>query len=174
MKIEEEITQTKSFRNEYHKATVNIHFTSKWMTRFYSDVLKNYELTVQQYNILRILKGQFPESATVKHIHDRMLDRMSDTSRIVELLRQKGLVERTICETDRRKMDVLITQKGIRLLREIEKEDEKMDDLMRSLNKKEVSQLNTLLNKLRSVLSFFFYYSFPLTIFFSDDFILMN
>jgi len=153
MQLEKEIHQVKGFRNHYHKAAVNVIYTGKWMSQFHADIFKPYKLTIQQYNILRILKGQHPRGITVKLIRERMLDRMSDASRIVELLRKKDLVERTIRQTDRRKMDVLITQKGVQLLEEIEKENERMDKRLSSLNEHEITQLNSLLDKLRNFVS---------------------
>lgn len=149
-KLEKEIHQVKPFRNNYHKVAVNLIFTGKWMIQFHSDVFKEYNLTIQQYNILRILRGRNPEATTVKLIRERMLDRMSDASRIVELLRKKKLVERNICGEDRRKMDVAITQKGLDLLEEIEKENERMDKRLSELNEEEIVLLNDLLDKARS------------------------
>lgn len=150
MTLEKEIYQVKPFNNDYHKAFVNINYTGKWLSQFTSDFLKPYNLTPQQYNILRILRGKFPVATTIKYIRERMLDRMSDASRIVELLRIKGLVERNICLGNRRKMDVLITQKGLYLLGEIEKEIyTRIDNRLSALNEHEVTQLNFLLDKLR-------------------------
>jgi DNA-binding MarR family transcriptional regulator len=149
MLLEKEIKQTRPFRNDYHKASVNLVYTGKWMIQFHTDIFKRYGLTIQQYNILRILRGRYPGATTVKLIRERMLDRMSDTSRIVELLRKKGLTERNVSGEDRRKMDVLITQKGLDLLQEIEKENERMDQRLFTLNREEVVQLNTLLDKVR-------------------------
>jgi len=149
MMLEKEIHQVKPFRNNYHKAAVNLVFTGKWMIQFQSDVFKQYNLTIQQYNILRILRGRNPGAATVKLIRERMLDRMSDASRIVELLRKKKLVERDVSGEDRRKMDVVITQKGLAILEEIEKENERMDKRLSELNEKEIVLLNDLLDKVR-------------------------
>ena len=149
MILEKEIQQTKPFRNYYHRAAVNLIFTGKWMIQFHSGVFKKYNLTFQQYNILRILRGRNPEAATVKLIRERMLDRMSDASRIVELLRKKGLLERNTNNTDRRKMDVVIAQKGLDLLEEIEKESERMDNCLSTLNEEEIVLLNNLLDKAR-------------------------
>ncbi len=149
MILEKEIQQVKPFRNNYHKASVNLIFTGKWMIQFHSDVFKKYDLTFQQYNILRILRGRIPGVSTVKLIRERMLDRMSDASRIVELLRKKKLVERNICSEDRRKMDVVITQKGLDLLTEIERENERMDKRLSALNEEEIVLLNNLLDKVR-------------------------
>ncbi len=150
MKLEKEIQQVKGFRNDYHRAAVNLIFTGKWVIQLHSDIFKPYHLTTQQYNILRILRGQYPKATTVKLIRDRMLDRMSDASRIVELLRKKKLVERTIQQLDRRKMDVIITDKGLQLLKEIDaKENERMDNYLNKLDAAEINQLNFLLDKLR-------------------------
>jgi MarR family multiple gene transcriptional regulator MgrA len=149
MLLEKEIQQVKPFRNNYHKAAVNLVFTGKWMIQFHSYVFKQYNLTIQQYNILRILRGRNPGATTVKFIRERMLDRMSDASRIVELLRKKKLAERNICGEDRRKMDVVITQKGLDLLEKIEKENERMDKRLSALNEEEIVLLNDLLDKVR-------------------------
>lgn len=149
MKLEAEIKQVKPFRNNYHKASVNLVFTGKWMIQFQSDVFRKYHLTIQQYNILRILRGQYPGAATVKLIRERMLDRNSDASRIVELLRKKKLVERVICDHDRRKMDVTITQKGLDLLNDLVKENERIEKRLSALNEEEIIQLNELLDKVR-------------------------
>jgi DNA-binding MarR family transcriptional regulator len=119
------------------------------MIQFHSYIFKQYNLTIQQYNILRILRGRNPGATTVKFIRERMLDRMSDASRIVELLRKKKLAERNICGEDRRKMDVVITQKGLELLEKIEKENERMDKRLSALNEEEIVLLNDLLDKVR-------------------------
>ena len=150
MSLESEIFQVKPFRNSYHKAAVNIIHSGKWMLQFMADVLKPYSLTPQQYNILRILRGKYPEATTVIYIRERMLDRMSDASRIVELLRKKGLVERNVNEGNRRRMDVSITQKGLKLLEETEKDEERTDKYLTTLDEQEISQLNFLLDKLRN------------------------
>lgn len=136
------------------------------MLQFISDVLKPYKLTLQQFNILRILRGKYPEAIMVSYIRDRMLDRMSDVSRVIENLRKKGLVERTAAVDDRRRMDIVITDKGMQLLDEIKKENERMDKHLSSLSEQEISQLNFLLDKLRNVLSFFFIIVFPLSVIF--------
>ncbi|HEY8689311.1 MAG TPA: MarR family winged helix-turn-helix transcriptional regulator [Chitinophagaceae bacterium] len=148
-KLEKEIQQVKPFRNNYHKAAVNLIFTGKWMIQFHSYVFKKYNLTIQQYNILRILRGKYPVATTLKLIRERMLDRMSDASRIVELLRKKKMVVRNICGEDRRKIDIIITQKGLDLLEEIEKENERMDKHLSALNEEEIVLLNDLLDKVR-------------------------
>ncbi len=148
MKLEDEISQEK-FRNEYHKAAVNLIFTYSWVRSYQEKAFKPNGITMQQFNILRILRGQHPNTANIKLIRERMLDRMSDCSRIVEKLRVKGLIERTVCPSDRRHVDVVITKKGLKLLSQLDPISEEIDKFFSNLNEKEVSQLNELLDKLR-------------------------
>ncbi len=148
MKLEKEISQ-KQFRNEYQKAVVNIVYSFNWLYSRQVSLLKPFDITLQQFNILRILRGQYPKPATIKLIKERMLDKMSDASRLVEKLRVKGLAERTICVNDRRNVDVLITEKGLALLKEADVAAEKMEDLLSPLNVDEAKQLNDLLDKMR-------------------------
>lgn len=148
MKLEDEILQ-KHFRNEYHKAAVNVIFSYNWLVDYQVRLFKPYGITMQQYNILRILRGQYPKPATIKLIKERMLDKMSDASRIVEKLRLKGLVDRNICPNDRRNVDVCITDKGLELLSQLDKHDDEVDAKLSTLNKEEIAQLNDLLDKLR-------------------------
>ncbi len=148
MELEKEINQ-KKFRNESHKLMVNIIYTFNWLNGFHSDFLKPYKITYQQFNVLRILRGQQMQPASIKLIRERMLDKMSDASRIVEKLRMKGLVERHICQHDRRSCQVFITQKGMDLLSEIDVNEAKQTELMISLSEAEKVELNFLLDKLR-------------------------
>lgn len=148
MKLEDEILQ-KHFRNEYHKATVNVIYSYNWLVDYQVKLFKPYGITMQQYNILRILRGQYPKPATIKLIKERMLDKMSDASRLVEKLRVKGLAERNICSNDRRNVDVCITEKGLELLSQIDKHDDEVDLKLSTLNTEEITQLNNLLDKLR-------------------------
>ena len=148
MKLEEEITQTK-FRCEAHKLGVNLVFTYNWLDAFHSRFFKKYGITMQQFNILRILRGQHPGPATIKLLKERMLDKMSDASRIVEKLRVKGLVERNICPNDRRHCDVVISEKGLELLADIDKENATIDSVFSNLSEDEKRSLNGLLDKLR-------------------------
>ena len=148
MRLEDEIKQ-KSFRNEYHKLAVNILYTHGWLLEFNNKILQKFNLTAQQYNELRILRGQHPNTASVNLLKERMLDKMSDVSRLVERLRVKGLLERTICEIDRRRADVKISDKGLELLRDIDKLNTEFDKLFSNLSPKETDQINNLLDKLR-------------------------
>ena len=148
MTLESEIKQ-KKFQSEYHKAIVNIVYTYNWMIEKQTRQLKPFDITLQQYNILRILRGQHPNPATVKLIKERMLDKMSDVSRLVEKLRIKELVNRNICLHDRRNVDVYITEKGLGLLKELDPKEKEMGEFMSNLSKNEIEQLNTYLDKLR-------------------------
>jgi DNA-binding MarR family transcriptional regulator len=148
MKLEQEISQ-KTFRNNYHKAIVNLIFTYNWLYEKHSKLLKPYGISIQQFNLLRILRGQYPNPATVKLIKERMLDKMSDASRLVEKLRIKGMVDRNICPEDRRTVDVIITEKGLKLLEKTDKMEKDFNQLLSNLKSNEIDQLNVLLDKIR-------------------------
>jgi DNA-binding MarR family transcriptional regulator len=114
------------------------------------DVLfKGSQITIQQYNVLRILRGQYPNPCCIKLIKERMLDRMSDASRIVDKLNAKELIKRTETQTDRRFVDVVITDKGLELLQSLDYIDETSEQFFKSLSIKEINSLNDLLDKLR-------------------------
>lgn len=149
MGIEKEI-QTQNFRNEFQKVGVNIIFTANWFTERFKQILDEYDITNQQFNILRILRGSKRPLSTLQ-IRDRMLDKMSDTSRIVDRLVKKELVEKTICEADKRLVDIRITDKGLALLMELDNRNEDTDNLLKGLNQEEALQLNHLLDKLRDI-----------------------
>jgi DNA-binding MarR family transcriptional regulator len=148
MKIEEEISQLK-FRNNNHKSAVNVIYTFNWLYEKHMELLKPFGLTIQQFNILRILRGQHPKPANVKLLKERMMDKMSDASRLVEKLRAKGLVDRKICDKDRRNVDVLITEDGLKLLENIDEHETEFDKLTANLSNDEMDQLNNLLDKMR-------------------------
>ena len=148
MKLEQEIKQPK-FRNEYHKLAVNVLYTNGWLVNLYSNLFSKHDITSNQYNILRILRGQYPNPTTVNLLKERMLDKMSDASRLVERLRTKGFVKRDLCSKDRRCVDVIITDKGLYLLKEIDKLNDKHDSFLKNLSESEAKKLNNLLDKLR-------------------------
>ncbi len=148
MKIEQEIQQ-KAFKSEYQKLLINILFTHGWIMSHQKRLFDDHNITTAQFNILRILRGQQPDPVSINILKDRMLDKMSDTSRLVERLRLKGLVERKICNEDRRKSEVRITEKGIKLLKELDYVDDKYNEIFASVDEKEAKTLNRLLDKLR-------------------------
>jgi len=147
--IEEEIKQ-RTFRNLRHKSLVNIIFTGNWVTALHSRFLKEFGISEQQFNILRILRGQHPKPASIVLLKERMLDKMSDVSRLVERLRTVGLLERTPNATDRRAVDVRITEQGLALLHAIDQRSEEVDAMIHTLSDEELLQLNHLLDKIRS------------------------
>ncbi len=147
MSLENDIQQ--KFRNESQKAILNILYTSYFIQDRMNMLFKQYDITRQQYNVLRILRGQHPGHASVNLIRDRMLDKMSDASRIVERLRLKQLVSRKGAEKDKRAVEVTITEAGLQLLREMEKPVEEFEALLKNLTDEETRQLNLLLDKIR-------------------------
>ena len=147
MSIEKDIQQ-QAFRNEYQKATVNIIFSSNWLQEKVKTFLDPEDITPQQYNILRILKGSKKPMSTLQ-IRERMLDKMSDTSRIVERMQKKGLVNKEICPTDKRLVDVVISQEGIELLSKLDAHNELLDNILGKLSVEEAKLLNYLLDKIR-------------------------
>src|SRR5580704_15288280 len=115
MRIDDEI-QSSKFEDNYHKAVININYTYSWLNNFLRERFEKYNLTRQQFNILRILRGQYPKPATVNLLKERMVDKMSDASRIVDRLVQKELVSRCTNTRDRRAVDVRISEKGLEIL----------------------------------------------------------
>ena len=148
MSIEKDIQQPK-FRNEYHKTVVNLIFTYNWITEKTKQFFEKGDITSQQYNILRILRGAGKPLSTLQ-IRQRMLDKMSDTSRIVDRLVKKELVQKVICKTDRRLVDVTITDTGMQLLDRLDSYNEQMDSMLGNLNEEEAKMLNQLLDKIRN------------------------
>jgi DNA-binding MarR family transcriptional regulator len=148
MEIGREIKQER-FKNEHQKMLINIFFTSSWLSSKHSCTLKPYGISVQQYNILRILRGQHPTPVTINLLIDRMLDKNSNASRLVEKLRLKKLVERAVSSDDRRAVNVVITQKGLSLLLELDKQEEQFLKELKNLSAKEAELVSSLLDKLR-------------------------
>lgn len=148
MKIEDEIKQTK-FNSEYTKLIINLVYTGNRMNFKTNELLKVKNLTLQQYNVLRILRGQHPNPATVNMIIDRMLDKMSNASRIIDKLEDKKLAVRKINLKDKRCADVMISEKGLELLKELDSEIKNIEKSNIHLSLQEVKILNDLLDKLR-------------------------
>lgn len=150
MKIEDSIKQQLPFSSEREKLMVNLMYTASWLNLIQTKFFKEYDLTVQQYNILRILRGQKGKPLGIQSITERMIDKMSNSSRLVEKLRLKGLVERTECPDDRRQVNVSITKRGLNLLDTIQSGIQEMQDVFASLSEDETRELNQLLDKLRT------------------------
>lgn len=149
MKIEEAIKQTKPFKSKEQKLTVNLMYTSNWLSHKMREFFKDYGLTTKQYNILRILKGA-SVPVSVAFIRERLLDKVSDVSRIVDRMSSKELVKKNVCSKDKRLVDIALTHKGEMLLKSINENIVYLDRLMSGLNTKELNALNKLLDKLRS------------------------
>ena len=148
MKIEEAIQQPK-FDNERHKALVNILYTHNYLINNISEELKSFDITRQQFNVLRILKGQHPKGITILLIRERMLDKLSDASRIVDRLQKKGYVNKTASKDDRRAVTVKISKKGLGLIQRLEPASSNFNEMLNQLTKKEASLLSDLLDKIR-------------------------
>lgn len=150
MSIEADIKQTTPFRSPYQRVLVNVMYTSNWLASSQMQMLKPFGLTLQQYNVLRILRGQSPNPVKVSDITERMLDKMSNASRLVDKLVAKKLVLRTECPSDRRAVDVVITDAGLALLTKLDVHQGEWSEIQRSkLTEEEAFQLSQLLDKLR-------------------------
>ncbi|MFC5284846.1 MarR family winged helix-turn-helix transcriptional regulator [Pedobacter alpinus] len=148
MEIEKEIHNQK-FSNNFQKASVNIIYTYNWLNGFIKKELDKSNITNQQFNILRILRGQHPKPTTINTIRERMLDKMSDASRIVDRLVQKDLVKRSICEKDRRAVDIVINENGLKLLENIKLEEAMTKSFQSNITEEEAQTLSNLLDKFR-------------------------
>lgn len=148
MSLENDIQQPE-FRSESQKAILNILYTSYFIQDKMNELFKQYDVTRQQYNVLRILRGQHPGHASVNLIRERMLDKMSDASRIVERLRLKELVVRKSAEKDKRAVEVSITDAGLKILSDMQEAVDEFESLLDNLTEQETHQLNQLLDKIR-------------------------
>lgn len=148
MRIEDEIQST-NFEDNYHKAVINISYTYGWINNFLRCHFEKNNLTSQQFNILRILRGQHPKPATINLLKERMIDKMSDASRIVDRLVQKGLVTRCTNSRDRRAVDIVISDEGLKILSKMDEEFKTKEFLREHLTEEEAGQLSDLLDKLR-------------------------
>ena len=150
MSIEEELKGR--FRNEYHKAAINVIYTAKVMTYNFGQTLKKHEITEQQYNVLKILRGFRSEGPlSINFIKERMLEKNSDVSRLVDKLFNMDLVVRSESKTDRRVKDVDISEKGLQLLGNMDSCENEVDKLFSNLDQDEIQELNRLLDKARKV-----------------------
>ena len=146
----EDIIQQKKFTDDYHRAYVGFAYLYNQIDYIQQQLFKEYGVTPQQYNALRILRGQHPKPATVGLIKERMIDRNSDASRIVERLRKANFVERVTCENDRRAVDVVITEKGLALLKRLDPVINTINDPLKTLDATEIGELNAMLDKILS------------------------
>jgi DNA-binding MarR family transcriptional regulator len=148
MSLEEDIKQEK-FENEFQKVAVNLLFTSSWLYNINADRLKAHDITPEQFNVLRILRGSHPKALMLAEVTCRMIDKSSNATRLVEKLRLKGLVKREICEGNRRQVDIFITDKGLAILKKIDAEESNWISMLKNISKAEAQELNRVLDKLR-------------------------
>lgn len=148
----EEAIQQRRFHSASHRSHVNIVYTASWLNHRMAAVLKPYGLSLQQFNILRILRGRGNEPSTIKLLTERMLDKMSNASRLVDKLKEKGYVQRQECPSDRRRVDIVITQGGLDIIGQASQAVEIMwDETFINLTDEDSEQLCFLLDKLRAV-----------------------
>jgi DNA-binding MarR family transcriptional regulator len=147
MGIEQDIQQP-NFRNEFQKMGINLLYTANWLNEQIGKMLSEEGVTQQQYNILRILRGSTTPLSTLK-IRERMLDKMSDTSRIVDRLIAKELVVKNTCEKDKRLVDITLSPKGLDLVDQLDQYNERIDALLKGINESEAQMMNQILDKIR-------------------------
>lgn len=148
MSIDKDIQQAK-FRNAYQKAGINLIYTMAWIRERTKVIFDSEDITSQQFNILRILRGSYPQPLSTLQIRERMLEKMSDTSRIVDRLIAKGLVKKVTCKNDRRLVDVIITDKGKKMLERLDAKQDQIDGVLGNLSEKDANILSDLLDKIR-------------------------
>ncbi len=148
MKLEDEIKQAR-FDDDFLKAILNILVTADRISSATNATLRPFGVSKEQYNVLRILRGQHPNPATLQLISERMISQSSNATRLVEKLRTKGFVERSLCATNRRKVDILITKKGLDVLEEVDPLVVASGNRMRTITDEEARTLNKILDKMR-------------------------
>lgn len=148
MSISDDIKQ-KTFEDEHQKALINLLYTYNHVIGEMNIFFKSLDITRQQYNVLRILRGQHPKPASVNLIKERMLDKMSDASRIVKRLFEKDLITRKISLDDRRAVEITISEKGLKMLEDTDQQVNDFRHLIKKLSNSEAKELNFLLDKLR-------------------------
>jgi DNA-binding MarR family transcriptional regulator len=148
MSLKKDIHQHARFHSEHHKSIVNLIYSYNWVVERMKIWLKDEHITLQQFNILRILRGSKTPLSTLR-IRDRMLDKMSDTSRLVDRLILKGLAMKKPSQEDKRLVEVSITQKGLKVLERLDDRSGDMDAIVSALSASECKTLNHLLDKLR-------------------------
>ncbi len=149
LRIEDAI-KVKKFPSKQQKLSINLIFTTSWAGTRLQEFFGEYDLTSSQYNILRILRGHYPNSMTTSKISERMIHRDAGASRLVDRLIKKGLAKKSVSEVDRRLVDVVITPNGLDALSKMDAERGRIDDIFGNLSEEEIDQLNDLLDKLRS------------------------
>ncbi|MEZ5015599.1 MAG: MarR family transcriptional regulator [Flavipsychrobacter sp.] len=147
----EELIITKPMKDPYMRAYINIMYTGVWLQQNVSQVLKPFDITEPQYNVLRILRGQQGSPMNLYEIQDRMIQKMSNVSRLIDKLLVKGLVERNECQDNRRRVDIVIREAGLKLLEDIEQPLLAMlGNVSKNITEEEARMLGDVLDKLRN------------------------
>jgi DNA-binding MarR family transcriptional regulator len=150
MKLSEEIKQAE-FPDPHMEAMLNLHFTSHWLYRVFHEQLKDFDISNEQYNILRILRGNRAGTYNLCEVQERMLNRTANATRLVEKLRKRGLVSRRTSEEDRRRVDIAITEEGLDLLAEMDLPVQEIERrTAQALTNEEARTLTRLLEQLRA------------------------
>jgi DNA-binding MarR family transcriptional regulator len=142
------VIKQNQFESNYQKVLIGIMVANSRFEERQNFILKQYDISLQQYNVLRILRGQYPNMSTLQLVKERMIDRMSDVSRIVERLRKNALLTRVPKSADRRAVDIRITERGLSLLKEIDNDLPYFYEPIKNLNIEDSTQLSRLLDKL--------------------------
>ncbi|MDR3680690.1 MAG: MarR family transcriptional regulator [Flavipsychrobacter sp.] len=150
MKLEQAI-QTTKFKNEQHKATINILYTTYWLKTHVSSSMKQYDITMEQFNVLRILRGRHPEKMCVKNIGSRMIEKSSNVPRIIDRLEAKKMVERVTSAEDKRESLISLTEKGLINLDLASKTLDEINARVIGITEEEAAVLNNLLDKMRKI-----------------------
>lgn len=148
MRIEDEIHQ-KEFKNDYRRLLTNLLFTNNWLNQQLMPFFKELGLTLQQHNVLAILRGQHPDPVCFGDIQNRMVDRNSNVTRLIDKLIEKGYVTRDICPSNRRMIEVRITEPGLRKLQQVDESFPKLFAKLQNLTQEEAVIISNLLDKLR-------------------------
>ncbi|MEM7549147.1 MAG: MarR family transcriptional regulator [Bacteroidota bacterium] len=144
----EELLQEGKFQHELHRLRVNLIYSAHWLNGKICDFLMPFDITQQQFNILRILRGVHPKALSTLQLRDKMIINKSDTSRLVERLQSKNLVKKKPCKKDKRLVDVSITRSGLELLDQIDEDIFKLDHIL-NIDERQARSMNRLLNKMR-------------------------
>ncbi|MFN6379501.1 MAG: MarR family winged helix-turn-helix transcriptional regulator [Flavobacteriales bacterium] len=148
MSLEEDIKQTR-FSSEYQKLMLNVFYTANWLGLQHNQLMREFGLTGPQFNILRILRGQKGNPMSVNALIERMLDKSSNASRIVDKLEEKRYVMRKMCPNDRRQVEVTITKEGLEILSKLDKPVTELEENIKGISLEEAQLMNVLLEKMR-------------------------
>ncbi len=150
MKLEDEIKQAQ-FKTEHHKLMINLLYTTSWLQRMQSSILRPHDITPEQYNILRILRGSKGVQMSLNEISGRMIDRASNTSRLIDKLVAKKWAIRKICPDDRRQSEIAITEKGLDLLDKLQKPIDEITEQFSIISVNDCKKFNQALDEIRNI-----------------------